>query len=249
MRWFILLFILSISGIVAAQESFKKDQRRYPRVRTAYSEKESSIQQLFSTQGIAFDQFQMHLRIFKEEEIVELWVRGNEETTFKKLKTYEVCSSSGELGPKRQQGDYQVPEGFYYIDRFNPASSFYLSLGLNYPNRSDRILGKKGSLGGDIFIHGDCVTIGCVPLTDEWIKELYVICVEARKGGQQKIPVTVFPAKLTTEKFEALKVQYVDDADKVGLWTDLKTAYDLFGKHQQLPTITFLSSGRHRVEK
>ncbi len=50
---------------------------------------------------------------------------------------------AGTLGPKTNAGsDYQVPEGFYYINEFNPKSSFHLSLGLNYPNASDRILGR-----------------------------------------------------------------------------------------------------------
>ena len=47
---------------------------------------------------------------------------------------------SGTTGPKRAEGDYQVPEGFYYINEFNPNSKYHLSLGLNYPNASDKIL-------------------------------------------------------------------------------------------------------------
>lgn len=106
---------------------------------------------------------------------------------FRLIKDYQICSLSGELGPKRQQGDLQVPEGFYWIDRFNPASNFYLSLGINYPNQFDRILGKSGELGGDIFIHGGCVTIGCIPITDDKIKELYLIAVEAKSNGQDGV--------------------------------------------------------------
>ena len=77
----------------------------------------------------------------------------------------------GQPWPQATQGDSQVPEGFYHMDRFNPLSNFHLSLGVSYPNQSDRILGASGRLGGDIFIHGDCVTIGCVPITDEGIRE------------------------------------------------------------------------------
>src|SRR5690606_11025729 len=98
---------------------------------------------------------------------------------FTLVKTYPVCSSSGLPGPKRKKGDRQTPEGFYHIDRFNPQSAFHLSLGINYPNSSDKILGHSDP-GGDIFIHGSCVTIGCVPLTDDLIKEVYVLAVEAK---------------------------------------------------------------------
>ncbi|MBC7451384.1 MAG: hypothetical protein H7259_07840, partial [Cytophagales bacterium] len=65
------------------------------------------------------------------------WAKGKTSTQFTLTKTYSICSASGTSGPKRKQGDNQVPEGVYYIDRFNPASNFHLSLGLNYPNTSD----------------------------------------------------------------------------------------------------------------
>jgi murein L,D-transpeptidase YafK len=160
---------------------------------------------------------------------------------------YKICRTSGDLGPKRKQGDKQIPEGFYHINRFNPYSNFYLSLGLNYPNTSDKILGLKGDLGGDIFIHGSCVTIGCMPITNNRIKELYIFCVEAKNNGQQTIPVTIFPRELTHDNFEELKRKYNNDADKMGLWRDLKKGYELFNETKQLPSIVFLSSGRHTI--
>jgi murein L,D-transpeptidase YafK len=142
----------------------------------------------------------------------------------------------------------QIPEGFYHIDRFNPYSNFYLSLGINYPNKSDRILGNKSNLGGDIFIHGDCVTIGCLPITNDQIKELYIICVEARNNGQTTIPVTIFPSKLSETEYKRLTDKFSSDSDKVGLWTDLKEGYDIFNKTKQLPSIGFLNTGRHTVK-
>jgi murein L,D-transpeptidase YafK len=150
-------------------------------------------------------------------------------------------------GPKRKQGDYQIPEGFYHIDRYNPYSVFYLSLGINYPNKSDRILGKKGSLGGDIFIHGDCVSIGCIPITTPKIKELYVMCVEAKNNGQKKIPVTIFPAKLTERNYKFLTERYSEDTDKLNLWKALKDGYQYFEKEKKLPGVTFLNNGRYKV--
>ena len=47
-----------------------------------------------------------------------------------------------------------------------------------YPNSSDKILGKHGNLGDNIFIIGNCVTWGCIPITRDEIKELYLIVVE-----------------------------------------------------------------------
>ena len=53
--------------------------------------------------------------------------------------SYPICAGSGDLGPKRERGDGQVPEGLYEIDRFNPTSRYHLSLRVNYPNLSDRL--------------------------------------------------------------------------------------------------------------
>lgn len=235
------------SFLLAAQESFKTDQKRYKRVRTAYAEKYKAIETLFKENEVDINDFSVYPRSYKKEEALELWAKSGDGQTYRLLKTYEICSSSGVIGPKRQEGDLQVPEGFYKIEIFNPFSNFYLSMGINYPNRSDRILGVQGRLGGDIYIHGSCVTIGCIPITDEQIKELYVICVEAKRSGQNSIPVTMFPARLTKENYEQLVKEYANDEDKIGLWADLKQAYDLFNKNKKLPSVSFLASGRHSV--
>ena len=229
-------------------KSFKADQKRYKRVRQAYSYKATTVEKLLTENKIDIDKSNIYLRAFKKEKVIELWGKNKSDEEYKLIKKYDICASSGEIGPKRKQGDYQVPEGFYFIDRFNPYSNFYLSLGLNYPNKSDRILGLKGKLGGDIFIHGNCVTIGCLPITDDKIKELYLICVEAKNNGQNKIPVTIFPTELTDSVFAELKAKYSSDTDKIGLWTDLKKGYNIFNETKKLPTIKFLSSGRHEVK-
>ncbi|MEN8119291.1 MAG: L,D-transpeptidase family protein [Bacteroidota bacterium] len=228
-------------------DSFKDDQKKYARVRQAYKEKEANILALLKKNSISTQKLRIYLRAFKQENKIELWAKNSNDKTFKLLKKYDICSTSGVIGPKREQGDLQIPEGFYHINRFNPYSNFYLSLGLNYPNRSDKILGTKGNLGGDIFIHGDCVTIGCMPITDDKIKELYVFCVEAKNSGQTKIPVTVFPTELSNSKFASLKLKYKSSPDKIGLWTDLKKGYDIFNETKCLPSIGFLNTGRHSV--
>lgn len=228
-------------------DTFKKSQQRFPRVRQAYQDKEENMQALLNKHHIKPRQLQIYLRAFKTEKQLELWAKNSFDKTFVLLKTYEICRTSGAVGPKRMQGDYQIPEGFYHISRFNPSSNFYLSLGVNYPNKSDRILGEKENLGGDIFIHGACVTIGCIPITNDQIKELYIFCVEAKNSGQSQIPVTIFPAKLSESNYKKLSAKYKDYPDFTSLWADLKIAYDLFNQTRQLPRISFLSDGRHSV--
>jgi len=146
------------------------------------------------------------------------------------LANFSICSRSGNLGPKRQYGDYQVPEGFYQIAQYNPASSYYLSLGLNYPNLSDRKKSKASNLGGDIYIHGACVTIGCMPMTDDKIKEIYLYAIYAKQNGQSSIPVYVFPFKMNNQNFTQYQEKYSNDTELISFWKNIKQGFDIFTK-------------------
>ncbi|HEY7543506.1 MAG TPA: L,D-transpeptidase family protein [Blastocatellia bacterium] len=240
------LGIILSSGKTMAQD-FKSTQSKHPRVKTALAEKEASVKRLFEQRGIPYPPRRVFLRAFKRERIIELWVSRAESGAFELLKQYPFCASSGALGPKRRQGDGQIPEGFYHIDRFNPASNFYLSLGLNYPNQSDRILGASGKWGGDIFIHGDCVTIGCIPITDDLIKELYLIAIEARSAGQREIPVHLFPTRMNESGMKILERQTADSALRA-FWTNIKEGYDFFEKNHRLPAVTVDRQGRYQFK-
>jgi len=55
------------------------------------------------------------MRVFKAEGKLEVWKRTRKDERFALLKTYEICRWSGDLGPKRKEGDRQAPEGFYPI--------------------------------------------------------------------------------------------------------------------------------------
>ena len=241
-----ILFI-AISLFSFTSGSFKTEQRRYSRVRTAYAEKEAGMKKLLLAHSIQLEHLEVYLQVFKAEQELELWAKNKSDQTFKRIKTYKVCRTVGILGPKRKEGDLQIPEGFYHIDAYNPASSYYLSMRINYPNKSDRILGYQPRLGGNICIHGACVTIGCVPITDAYIKELYLFCIEAKDKGQHKIPVSIYPCHLSDRNFTALQNKYHSDKDKLNLWTDLKSAYQQFVQTKQLPNITFLPNGRHVI--
>jgi murein L,D-transpeptidase YafK len=242
----LLLLFGGLLLLTAAALSFKSEQKKYPRVKTAYQEKEVFITSQLAAKGIKLSEpIQVYLRAFKEEALIELWVKNSAQKTYQLVDSFSVCSMSGTVGPKRKQGDRQVPEGFYHIDRFNPASSFLLSLGLNYPNASDKIRGKANhDLGADIFIHGSCVSIGCMAITDDQIKELYIYCVEAYNGGQTKIPVTIFPARLSANNYNRL-IRVMPEQKE--LWKELQTAYKLFNTQKKLPTISVLEDGKYKV--
>jgi len=228
------------------QSIFKEKQLEYGRVRNAYAEKEATAKSYFDLNGVPYSDFEIFLRAFKKERTLEVWVRTRGAGTFKQLTSYSFCTSSGTLGPKRREGDGQIPEGIYYINHFNPQSNFHLSLGINYPNQSDKILGDPSRPGGSIYIHGNCVTIGCIPITDDKIKELYVIAVEARQWRQLKIPVHIFPARLTNENtIQELSTTYNSPSGTITLWRNLQSIYQDFESTRSLKPIRVNQNGAY----
>lgn len=193
--------------------SFKDDQLKFARVREAQKHVEAALRKRFEERGLAYPPREILLRAFKQDKQLEVWVK--KDAAFVLLHSYAICASSGELGPKLQQGDGQVPEGLYTIDHFNPTSTYHLSLRVSYPNAADRARSTAKDLGGDIYVHGSCVTIGCMPLTDPMIEEVYWLAVLARDAGQRAIPIHIFPTRLTGEQTQPL-------------WQQLKPFYEHF---------------------
>lgn len=127
----------------------------------------------------------------KEERILEVWTE--KAGKWIQIKTYPFTAFSGDLGPKLREGDRQIPEGLYEIEYLNPNSTYHLSLKVNYPNAFDLRMAKsdgRSNLGGDIFIHGKSVTIGCIPIGDAAIEEVFLLAANAGKG---KIEVIIAP--------------------------------------------------------
>ena len=237
------LFILVV--LMLSQNSFKETQLRNVRVKTAYTEKEAIVKGYFVAKKLTYEQFSLFIRAFKKEQKLEVWIREKEKETYTLLHTYDFCAVSGTLGPKRKEGDYQIPEGVYSINHFNPLSNFYLSLGINYPNASDRILSDPKTPGSSIYIHGNCVTIGCIPLTDDKIKELYVLAVEAKNGGQDKIPVHIFPARLSATELNELKMTF--PAKAISFWENLRLVYEDFERSKALKPVRVTKSGEYAI--
>jgi hypothetical protein len=124
----------------------------------------------------------------KEERILEVWTEKDGEWI--KIHQYPFTAYSGALGPKLREGDRQIPEGIYEIEYLNPNSMYHLSLKVSYPNDFDLQKAKsdgRSNLGGDIFIHGKSVTIGCIPIGDEAIEEVFLLAANARQADIQVI--------------------------------------------------------------
>lgn len=124
------------------------------------------------------------LAAFKEERVLQVY--SKDYNGIKQIKEYPFTAFSGELGPKLKEGDRQIPEGIYEVEYLNPNSSFYLSIKVSYPNEFDKSkteLSDITDMGGDIFIHGKSATIGCIPIGDEAIEEVFLLTQKAIKNG------------------------------------------------------------------
>ncbi|HVG11798.1 MAG TPA: L,D-transpeptidase family protein [Flavisolibacter sp.] len=243
-----LLFVLLVCAAesVSAQTSvsFLDLQRTLPRPGEAIKRRLDSIQKQFREKNLQWPFNYMYIRSFKYDGQLEVWVKDNRKEPFKLFKTYKVCALAGSLGPKRMEGDYQVPEGFYYINELNPKSNYHLSLGLNYPNASDRILSDYERPGGDIYIHGSCVTVGCIPIKDDQIEELYILAAQAKDRGQDFIPVHIFPIRYNNKKSVAYLEQLAKTDAALKVFSDrLESVYDHFETTKQLPVIMTNTTG------
>jgi murein L,D-transpeptidase YafK len=228
MKRFLFLTITLLFVAFIPQQSFVAAQKKYARVRNAYQEKEGLLTERLKKLNLRLDNLNLLFVAYKSEKKMELYAKSKTASVYTLVSTYDICARSGNLGPKRRVGDNQVPEGFYHIDRFNPNSSYYLSMGLDYPNSSDKKKSTASDLGGDIFIHGECVTIGCMPMSNDKIKELYVLAIQACQNGQQHIPVYVFPFKMTDENFKTYTSTYAHDPTLIDFWKNLKKGSDQF---------------------
>ena len=256
--WTLILFcsfLLSVSAqkngtsFAAVSTSFLEYQKTLPRPAEAMARKEDTLQKQFAAKKLVWPAKYIYIRSFKYDSQLEVWVKNDVKDPFTLFKIYKICALAGTLGPKRMAGDFQVPEGFYYINEFNPKSTYYLSLGLNYPNVSDRILSDSLQPGGDIYIHGSCVTVGCIPITDGQIDELYILAAQAKSAGQDFIPVHIFPIRYNVKRSaDYLSKLTKDDPSLKQFAVRLEDAFDYFEKYRQLPVIMTNEKGDYVVD-
>lgn len=251
-----LLFVLSIGLVftgVFAQSPYEGSSATVSAARTfkgasLFSKVEDSLRKELKEKGFQWPLKYMYVRAFKHEKQLEVWLKNDWAEKFELFKVYKVCATSGTYGPKRKEGDKQIPEGFYYINEFKPNSNYHLALGLNYPNASDAILSDHNKPGGDIYIHGNCVTIGCLPLTDSLIEQVYYLASVVKDQGQDFIPVHIYPLRYENEK--AIEQMASKTKHKQGVQefaTQIQEAYEFFEDTHQLPTVLIAKDGSYVV--
>lgn len=237
--WSVIFTVLS--AFAPQLKGFEESQKQFTRVSEVYDRKEDLMRMRCRSKEVPEEFSNMFIRVFKHEGLLEVWVQ-DKTNKYILFNSFSIYGMSGELGPKRQQGDYQVPEGYYNIRDFNPVSNYHLSLGINYPNESDNILSKCDKKGNNIYIHGARVSAGCIAMSDYYIEDIYMYAVKARNQGQAKIPVIIYPFKMTDENLNTYcnTTQYKPYAK---LWRNMAEGYRFFENNNYLPEVGVRNDG------
>jgi murein L,D-transpeptidase YafK len=178
------------------------------------------------------------IRTYKKEAELEIWkMKSNGEYAL--LKAYPMCRWSGQLGPKKREGDMQVPEGFYTIapGQMNPNSHYYLAFNVGYPNAYDRAYNRTG---GSVMVHGVCSSAGCFSMTDEQVADIYAIARDSFAGGQREIQLQSYPFHMTAANMAKFRLD-----PNIDFWKNLKDGSDHFEVTKAEPSV--LVCGKHYV--
>jgi murein L,D-transpeptidase YafK len=240
--------VVLMHNLCRAQLSASPNYNNFPKETRLFRNIRDSVIRELEAKGFSWPLSYMYLRAFKLEKQLEVWVKNDEVEPFRLYKTYKICASSGSFGPKRKEGDKQIPEGFYYINEWKPNSTYHMALGINYPNASDRILSDHDKPGGDIYIHGNCVTIGCLPLTDSIIEHLYFLTSSVKAQGQDFIPVHIYPYRFDKNKSQQKYMTRVKNEPSLELFhRPFKEAYAFFENTHHLPAILVQPNGDYSI--
>ncbi|WP_367605548.1 murein L,D-transpeptidase family protein [Legionella sp. W05-934-2] len=137
---------------------------------------EPSLQNAFLRAHVSYPPKEITFLAFKKEKKMELWAK--QDNQWRWIKNYKLTAFSGALGPKLKEHDKQIPEGIYNLTMLNPFSKFHLSIQIDYPNSFDRSIARlerRRHLGGNIFLHGKNVSVGCLAVGDRAIDQIFLI--------------------------------------------------------------------------
>jgi murein L,D-transpeptidase YafK len=159
---------------------------------------EKRLEPYFKRAGVQYFPKKLTFVAFKKERKLEMW--GEKSGKWIYVRSYKILAASGKPGPKLKEGDKQVPEGIYNITAMNPNSIFYLAMLVGYPNNYDKLQAQKENrtnLGGDICIHGNHRSAGCLAMGDTNIEDLFLATY---KVGMQNVRVIIAPYDFRDDK-------------------------------------------------
>jgi murein L,D-transpeptidase YafK len=224
----LVFFFVCSSALGGGSESLPTS----PRAETVIAMMTPGLQRELATEGLQLGN-PIFIRIFKVSRILELWMKNKD--SYQLFKRYPICNYSGYPGPKREEGDWQSPEGFYEVTSsgMNPASDYDLAFNIGYPNLYDQARNHTGSA---IMVHGGCSSIGCYAMSDFRIEEIYTLAHAALSGGQSSFSVHIFPFRMTEHNLRRYR-----HSPWFTFWESLRKGYDAFERNRQVPEIAVVN--------
>lgn len=245
-----LLMAAAAAAVAAACVSTRPEppssgaQAGFSRVEAARQRQAAALHGLFANARVDAPG-QLLIVVYKAERRLELWGFSRRRGRFVPVASYPMLATSGVLGPKRRSWDHQIPEGFYRVAALNPVSLYHLSLLVDYPNRSDRLLGDRRDPGDDIFIHGDHVSDGCVAIGDSAIEQVYLAVLEGRASGND-VPVEILPCRFSDSGCQALMRREAEGKPELApFWGNLAGGFEQFERSGMPPRVSVAASGRY----
>jgi murein L,D-transpeptidase YafK len=180
------------------------------------------------------------IRIFKSESELEIW--KEKEGAYILFATYPICHWSGSVGPKMRDGDKQAPEGYYTVTRAQTRhyGRWPKSLNIGFPNILDQ---SQARTGDNILIHGGCSSVGCFAMTNPVMDEIQTLTESAIDGGQEYVPVQVYPFRMTDANMKANA-----SSPWANFWSNMKEGYDIFEQFHK-PVAVSVCDGRYHFER
>lgn len=233
---FTLLLLVAAAATASAKPV---DVPSSPRAQAAEARVRPALQRDLAAAGLRYGA-PVLVRLFKREHRLEVWVDDGQR--FRLFRHYPICTWSGRLGPKLQQGDGQAPEGVYRIGpaQLNPTSQYHLAFNLGYPNAFDRAHGRTGSY---LMVHGNCVSIGCYAMGDGNIEEIYSLVAAALRGGQPSVPVLAWPFRFDASDAPSMLAHRTWG----GFWQQLRAIDHAFDSTRRMPAVRVVD-GAYRVQ-
>lgn len=211
-------------------------------------QRQPDLPERYRTRGVPYPAPVLFFRAFKLERTLEVWASASRQEPCVLIETIPICAASGTLGPKRREGDLQVPEGAYTFDLYNPQSQFHLSVRVSYPNRSDRIRGEHADLGGDIMIHGGCASIGCIAVRDDPMERVFIAAYDTHRRRRRPVEIHIFPMRFGPDAWPRLAAASAHDNDPMSFWGELEPIYEAFERTRLVPTVRIdATSGAYQV--
>ncbi len=192
---------------------------------------EPELKKYFYQAHVSYPPKDVAMLAFKKEKKLELWAK-DEQNAWHFIHTYPLTASSGNLGPKLREHDRQIPEGVYRLTMFNPYSQMHLSMQINYPNQFDRMHAMRDGrtrLGGDIFLHGKDLSVGCLAIGDHAIDQIFTL---VRRVGLAHTKVIIAPNDLRTQKPLTKRIaqpRWIDE-----LYHEISTELGMFQKKNSI---------------